>query len=249
RDQRGRGAGAGGRRRVRPRPPQRHRASHLARRGGRRRGHRGQGARTGPGRRGRGHAVRRPRGRARGAARRVRVIPVSLEEITTLGLGRLEAGSDELSVERVTADSRDAGPGDLFVALNAGVAYVEDARAPGAATLVRDDEEPALAALASLVRAKSDAQVVAVVGSAGKTTTKDILAALCAPHVPTIWAERSLNNEIGLPLTVLRLEPDTRVLVAEMGMRGLGQIAELCAVARPSVAIVPHIGAEHLELL
>ena len=107
----------------------------------------------------------------------------------------------------------------------------------------------ALAALASLVRSKSDAQVVAVVGSAGKTTTKDILGALCAPHAPTIWAEKSLNNEIGLPLTVCRLEPETRVLVTEMGMRGLGQIAALCAIARPTSWSIPHIGPEHLELL
>ena len=74
--------------------------------------------------------------------------------------------------------------------------------------------------------------MVAVVGSAGKTTTKDILGALCAPHARTVSAEQSLNNEIGLPLTVLRLEPDTRILVTEMGMRGIGQIAALCAVAR-----------------
>ena len=91
--------------------------------------------------------------------------------------------------------------------------------------------------------------MVAVVGSAGKTTTKDILGALCAPHVPTVWAERSLNNEIGLPLTVCRLEPDTRVLVTEMGMRGVGQVAALCEIARPDVVVVPHIGPEHLELL
>ena len=149
----------------------------------------------------------------------------------------------------INADSRDGRPGDLFVALNAGVAFVADARARGAATLVPDDQEAALAALASLVRSKSDAQVVAVVGSAGKTTTKDILGALCAPHAPTIWAEKSLNNEIGLPLTVCRLEPETQILVTEMGMRGLGQIAALCAIARPDVVVVPHIGPEHLELL
>ena len=67
--------------------------------------------------------------------------------------------------------------------------------------------------------------------------------------MPTVWAERSLNNEIGLPLTVCRLEPDTRVLVTEMGMRGIGQVAALCAIARPHVVVVPHIGPEHLELL
>jgi len=177
------------------------------------------------------------------------VIPLGWEEIEALELGRLEGGGPSAVVRRVIADSREAGPGDLFVALNTGVEYVEDARRRGAATLVPDDQHAALSALASLVRSKSRAQVVAVVGSAGKTSTKDILGALCAPHARTIWAEKSLNNEIGLPLTVCRLEPDTEILVAEMGMRGLGQVAELCAVARPQVAVVSHIGPEHLELV
>ena len=177
------------------------------------------------------------------------MIPLRLREIAALDLGRLEQGAAGDSVTAIKADSREVGPGDLFVALNTGVRFVDEARARGAATLVPDDQEAALAALAGLVRSRSDARVVAVVGSVGKTTTKDILGALCAPHVPTIWAERSLNNEIGLPLTVCRLEPETRVLVTEMGMRGLGQIAALCAVARPHVAVVSHVGPEHLELL
>jgi UDP-N-acetylmuramoyl-tripeptide--D-alanyl-D-alanine ligase len=177
------------------------------------------------------------------------VIPIRYEEIDALELGALEGGGPGSSVTGVRADSREVAPGDLFVALNTGIRYIEEARARGAITLVPRDQDAALAAIASLVRSRSDARVVAVVGSAGKTTTKDILGALCAPHVPTIWAERSLNNEIGLPLTVCRLEPETRVLVTEMGMRGLGQIAALCAIARPHVAVVPHIGPEHLELL
>jgi UDP-N-acetylmuramoyl-tripeptide--D-alanyl-D-alanine ligase len=177
------------------------------------------------------------------------VIALSRDELESLGLGTLTAlpGSDE--VHAVVSDSRLAGPGDLFVALNSGVEYVEEARARGAWTLVPDEQEAALAALASLVRSKSDARVVAVVGSVGKTTTKDVLGALCAPHVRTVWADRSLNNEIGLPLTVCRLEPDTEVLVTEMGMRGLGQIAQLCEIARPDVVVVSHIGPEHLELV
>jgi UDP-N-acetylmuramoyl-tripeptide--D-alanyl-D-alanine ligase len=174
------------------------------------------------------------------------VIPLRWSEVAALDLGVLDGGGE---ITRITADSRDAGPGDLFVALNTGVRYVDEARAQGAATLVPDDQETALASLASLVRSKSDANVVAVVGSAGKTTTKDILGALCAAHVPTIWSARSLNNEIGLPLTVCRLEPETEILVTEMGMRGLGQVAELCAIARPTVVVVPHVGPEHLELL
>ena len=175
------------------------------------------------------------------------MIPLAWDELVALDLGRLEGDGGAISAGK--ADSRDVGPGQLFVALNTGVRYVDEARARGAATLVPDHQEVALAVLAALVRSKSHAQVVAVVGSAGKTTTKDILGALCAPHARTIWAERSMNNEIGLPLTVCRLEPDTEVLITELGMRGLGQVAVLCVIARPTVVVVPHVGPEHLELL
>ena len=177
------------------------------------------------------------------------MIPVPLQEIAALGLGRLDAARTDTPITAIRADSREVRPGELFVALNTGIEYVDEALARGAATLVPDDQEAALAALASLVRSKSDARVVAVVGSAGKTSTKDILGALCAPHAATLWPEKSLNNEIGLPLTVCRLEPETEILVTEMGMRGLGQVAALCAIARPDIAIVSHIGPEHLELV
>ena len=177
------------------------------------------------------------------------MIPLPWAEVVELRLGKLEGGEPGRAVVGIKADSREVGSGDLFVALNAGVRFVQEARARGAATLVPDDQEVALAALASLVRSKSDARVVAVVGSAGKTSTKDILGALCAPHAPTIWADKSLNNEIGLPLTVCRLESDTKILITEMGMRGLGQIAALCEIALPEIVVVPHIGPEHLELL
>jgi UDP-N-acetylmuramoyl-tripeptide--D-alanyl-D-alanine ligase len=89
--------------------------------------------------------------------------------------------------------------------------------------------------------------VVAITGATGKTSTKDILAALCRPHVRTVAAEQSHNNEIGLPLTLTRIEPDTEVVIAEMGTRGPGQIAELCAIARPQIGIITQIGPAHLE--
>jgi UDP-N-acetylmuramoyl-tripeptide--D-alanyl-D-alanine ligase len=177
------------------------------------------------------------------------VIALAWDEVAGLGLGVLEGEPADGVVRRIHDDSRDARPGDLFVALNTGVRFVDEAQGRGAATLVPDDQEAALSALASLVRGRSDAQVVAVVGSVGKTTTKDVLAALCAAVTPTVAADASRNNELGLPLTVLGLEPETRVLVAEMGMRGLGQIAELCAIARPTLALVTSIGPEHLELV
>jgi UDP-N-acetylmuramoyl-tripeptide--D-alanyl-D-alanine ligase len=177
------------------------------------------------------------------------VIPLSWGEVASLGLGRLERRTSDGPILAVKADSRTVGPGDLFVALNSGVDFVEDAARRGAATLVPDDQFAALAALARAVRAKSKARVVAVVGSTGKTTTKDILGALCSAVVPSAFARASLNNEIGLPLSVCLLEPETEILVAEMGMRGLGQIAALCEIARPDVVLVTSIGAEHLELV
>ncbi len=177
------------------------------------------------------------------------MIPLRWDEVERLQLGALDGAPRDGVIRRVHDDSRTAVPGDLFVALNTGTRFVGQARDRGAATLVPDDQEAALAALASLVRSRSDARVVAVVGSTGKTSTKDALAALCGAVTPTIAAEASLNNELGLPLTVLRLEPETEVLVTEMGMRGLGQIAELCAVARPDVVVIPSIGPEHLELV
>ena len=177
------------------------------------------------------------------------MIALAWSEVEALGLGQLDGAPGDGAIARIHADSRLARPGDLFLALNSGVRFVGDALQRGAATLVPHDQNAALAALARLVRVRSDAQVVAVVGSVGKTTTKDVLGALCAAVVPTMYADESQNNEIGLPLTVLRLEPETRVLVTEMGMRGLGQVAELCAIAQPHVALVTAIGPEHLELV
>jgi UDP-N-acetylmuramoyl-tripeptide--D-alanyl-D-alanine ligase len=177
------------------------------------------------------------------------VIPLAWAEVERLEVGELRGKPRDGVVRRIHDDSRQAHPGDLFVAINTGTRFVENALARGAATLVPRDQHAALASLARLVRDRSEAQVVAVVGSTGKTTTKDALAALCAAVTPTVAADASRNNEIGLPLTVLRLEPDTRVLVTEMGMRGAGQVAELCDVARPTLALVTSIGPEHLELV
>jgi UDP-N-acetylmuramoyl-tripeptide--D-alanyl-D-alanine ligase len=173
------------------------------------------------------------------------VIPIPVEEIEPLG--RLEAEVDE--VTGVEIDSRRVGPGDLFVAVRGGVDYVEQAREQGSATLVPDDDFAAMAALGRAVRDRSDAQVVGITGSTGKTSTKDILAALCAPHRKTIAAEASYNAELGLPLTLCRIEPDTELVIAELAMRGFGQIAALCEIARPTLGVITAIGPVHLEFV
>jgi UDP-N-acetylmuramoyl-tripeptide--D-alanyl-D-alanine ligase len=83
----------------------------------------------------------------------------------------------------------------------------------------------------------------------GKTSTKDILAALCTPAARTIAAERSYNNEIGLPLTLCRLEEETEICIVELAMRGFGQIAELCEISRPEIGAITNVGPVHLEFV
>jgi UDP-N-acetylmuramoyl-tripeptide--D-alanyl-D-alanine ligase len=173
---------------------------------------------------------------------------LTLAEVRALSPGRLEGGAD--SVTGVEIDSRRIRPGDLFVAVSGGEAFLDDARARGAvATLVPDDAHAALAALGSAVRARSDARVVAITGSVGKTSTKDILAALLRPHLRTVAAPRGFNNEIGLPLTLCRIEPETEVVVTEMAMRGAGQIRDLARIARPDLGVITSIAPVHLEQL
>src|SRR5437763_5140364 len=114
-------------------------------------------------------------------------------------------------------DSRRIREGDLFVAVGGGADFVEHALARGAAAaLVPDNAHAALAAIAGAVRDRSTARVVAITGSTGKTSTKDILYAICAPHARTIANEGHFNNELGVPLTLARLEPETEICITEM---------------------------------
>jgi UDP-N-acetylmuramoyl-tripeptide--D-alanyl-D-alanine ligase len=179
------------------------------------------------------------------------VIPLALVAVAALCPGRLSVATGAEQIMGVKVDSRQVAPGDLFVAVNAaGAEFADDALERGAAAaLVPDDGFAALAALGGAVRDRAGARVVGITGSAGKTSTKDILAAICAPRARTVAAEASLNNEIGVPLTLCRLEHDTEVCILELAMRGPGQIAELCAFARPEVGVITTIGAAHVEQL
>jgi UDP-N-acetylmuramoyl-tripeptide--D-alanyl-D-alanine ligase len=176
------------------------------------------------------------------------VIPLSLTEVAALASGELEAAPWATEVTGLQADSRRVREGDLFVAIGGGVDFVKHAFARGAAAaLVPDDVHRALAALAGRVRDRSHARFVAITGSMGKTSTKDVLAALCAPQRKTVAAERSYNAEIGVPLTIGRVEPDTELCILELAMRGFGQIAALCGFARPDVGVITNVGPVHLE--
>ena len=176
------------------------------------------------------------------------MIPLAVDELDQLGLGRLEARGTEITGVKV--DSRRVEPGDLFVAVGRGGDFLVQAFERGAtATLVPERPFEAFAALGKALRDRSDARIVGITGSTGKTSTKDILAALCAPAARTVAAEASYNNEIGVPLTLCRLEPDTEVCILELAMRGFGQIADLCRIARPHIAVVTNVGPVHLELV
>ncbi len=174
------------------------------------------------------------------------MIPITVEELRDFALGELD-GSGELTGLEI--DSRRVLPGHLFVAIRGGREFVGEARAQGAATLVPHDEHAAMAIIGQLLRARSSARFVGVTGSTGKTSTKDILAALCTPVARTVATEGSYNAELGVPLTLGRLEPETEVCIVEMGMRGFGQIAELCEIARPQIGVITAVGPVHLELV
>ncbi len=189
--------------------------------------------------------------------------------------GQLVAGDPAApGPARAIVDTRVAGSGDLFVGLPGervdGGAFAPDALAvgawgavvanarferavsaapPGAVVIAVDDPLAALHALARAWRRELDCRVVGVTGSTGKTSTKDILAAVLGPHRTTHANSQNLNTEIGLPLTILEAARGTEVLVLEMAMRGEGQIAELAAIAEPDVGVIVNVGPVHLELL
>jgi UDP-N-acetylmuramoyl-tripeptide--D-alanyl-D-alanine ligase len=178
------------------------------------------------------------------------MIPLPLAEVARLAPGELTVPDGAEQVTGITIDSRRVRAGELFVAVGRGAEYVRDALDAGAAAaLVPEDPFAALAALGRAVTERSSARVVAITGSIAKTSTKDILGALCRPHARTVVAEGSQNNEIGLPLTLARIDEDTEIAIVEMGMRGLGQIAELCETAQPEIGVITKIGPVHLELL
>jgi UDP-N-acetylmuramoyl-tripeptide--D-alanyl-D-alanine ligase len=194
------------------------------------------------------------------------VIPLAAHDVEG---AELVSGDRDASIRGVSIDSRTLGEGDLFVALPGehvdGHDYLEAAVARGAvavlcepgrapdlgrtAVLEAPDVLAALQALTHQVRRRGSAAIVGVAGSAGKTSTKDALRALLAPHRRVVAAHRNHNNELGVPLTLARIESDTEVCICELAMRGPGQIAELAAIAEPTLGVITCVGPEHLEFL
>ncbi|WP_084863196.1 UDP-N-acetylmuramoyl-tripeptide--D-alanyl-D-alanine ligase [Salibaculum halophilum] len=168
----------------------------------------------------------------------------------------------------VSIDTRSLQPGDLFVALRAArdghdfvaeafdkgaaaalVTHPPDGVADGAPLVVVDDVQSALEALGQAGRARSDARVLAITGSVGKTSAKEMARTVLAAQGPTHAAEASYNNHWGVPLTLARMPAETAYAVIEIGMNAPGEIAPLARMARPHVALITTVAAAHLEAL
>ncbi|HTB16919.1 MAG TPA: UDP-N-acetylmuramoyl-tripeptide--D-alanyl-D-alanine ligase [Bryobacteraceae bacterium] len=159
-------------------------------------------------------------------------------------------------------DSRSVSPGDLFFALRGpnhdGNAYVEEVLRQGAVAAVANEQKagPVLTVPDTLEALQSTAiwalqqwggEVIGVTGSAGKTSTKDVIASMLAAGMPVGKTIGNLNNHMGVPLSILRLPGDARVAVLEMGMNHAGEIRALCAIAKPRIGVVTNVGHAHME--
>ncbi len=192
------------------------------------------------------------------------MLPWTLREATALVNGRLTAGNGKIQVTGVCHDSRKIRKGDLFIAIIGnqldGHRYLRAAAVKGARAAVVSksvsgigvpvirvkDTTQALGALGRAQRLQWDGPVVAVTGSVGKTTVKDMTAHLLAGKFRVLKTEGNLNNQWGLPLTLLSLEPGHEAAVVELGINHPGEMERLSETARPDVAVVTAIGEAHL---
>jgi UDP-N-acetylmuramoyl-tripeptide--D-alanyl-D-alanine ligase len=191
------------------------------------------------------------------------MIPLSLEEIAAVVGGEVESDRAVTVTAPAVLDGRQAEPGGLFVAFageqvdghdyadqagQAGAVAVLGSRATTLPTVVVGNTQAGLQTLASHVvaRLRDGLTVVGLTGSQGKTSTKDLLAAVLSSTSPTIATVGSLNNELGVPLTMLRADTSTRFLVLEMGARHVGHIAKFADLVAPDIAVVLNVGRAHL---
>jgi UDP-N-acetylmuramoyl-tripeptide--D-alanyl-D-alanine ligase len=192
--------------------------------------------------------------------------PRSLEFVCRATQGRLLSGSPDTKVARVSTDSRRIGPGDLFFAIkgdkfdghnfisevmqkgaSAVVVEREPERAFSSAVIVVDDTRVALGQMGARYRKDFDLPVIAVAGSNGKTTTKELIAAVVEQQLPVVWSEASFNNDIGVPLTLLNIDSTHRAAVLEVGTNHPGELPALVRLVAPKFGVITSIGREHLE--
>ena len=191
---------------------------------------------------------------------------LSLKQIAAWTGGKLDPKYNDVLVRGVNTDSREVKPGQLFIplagtrvdghnfigrAMDAGAAGVLTAKTPKRdipAVQVRDTLE-AFGMLAAAYRASLSVKVIAITGSVGKTTTKEMLAAILRQRFSTTWTEGNHNNNLGLPMSIMDIEPKTELSVLELGMNHFGEISYLTKIARPNMAIFTNIGTMHIEYL
>ncbi|HKY57678.1 MAG TPA: UDP-N-acetylmuramoyl-tripeptide--D-alanyl-D-alanine ligase [Aeromicrobium sp.] len=191
------------------------------------------------------------------------MIRLGLDEIASIVGGELRAAGDHpvQVTGPVSVDSRSVDPGGLFAAIAGehvdGHDFVADALDHGAVAVLASrpvdapcvvvpDVTIALGQLAHAVLDRIDPIVIGITGSQGKTSVKDLVAQILQDSGSTVAATGSFNNELGVPLTVLRADEQTAYLIVEMGARGLGHIARLCAIARPDIGVVLNVGNAHV---
>jgi UDP-N-acetylmuramoyl-tripeptide--D-alanyl-D-alanine ligase len=197
--------------------------------------------------------------------------PITLQEILTAVNGKVLGECPDLSqtVEQVDTDSRSIRPGALFIPLEGerfdGHAFINDALEAGAAGCLTARErtsylpgkfyikvgstQRALRDLARWYKSRFDIPFIGITGSVGKTTTKDMVAAVLGEHYSVLKTEGNFNNEVGLPLTLLRLDRTHQICVLEMGMNHFGEIDYLSGIVEPDVAVITNIGDSHIENL
>jgi UDP-N-acetylmuramoyl-tripeptide--D-alanyl-D-alanine ligase len=194
--------------------------------------------------------------------------PRTLQYIAQIMEGDWLDASSDRCVTRICTDSRQVEQGDLFLALGGdrydGHAFLAEAAARGAAAIVAerrklppgfnacptilvDNSRRALGRLAAAYRSGFDLSVVAVGGSNGKTTTKELIASVLRQKMATVWSEASFNNDVGVPLTLLRVEGSHQAAVLEAGTNHPGELAPLLQMMSPRFGVVTNIGREHLE--
>jgi UDP-N-acetylmuramoyl-tripeptide--D-alanyl-D-alanine ligase len=192
--------------------------------------------------------------------------PRSLEFVCRACEGELISGLPETAVQRVSTDSRRIAAGDLFFAIKGnnfdGHDFLSDVAEKGASALVVEhrpakplnagvivvrDTRKALGQFAARYRQDFQLPIVAVAGSNGKTTTKELIASLLQQELPTVWSEASFNNDIGVPLTLLNIESKHRAAVLEVGTNHPGELPALVGLIQPGVGVITSIGREHLE--
>ena len=192
------------------------------------------------------------------------MIPMTVREIADAVSGVIHDVDPETLVSSVVIDSREVTPGSMFAAIpgerfdghefagaahSGGAICVLSMRTVDAPCIVVDDTTLALGRLASAARQRLTCPVIALTGSSGKTSTKDLLAQVLETDGPTVAPSGSMNNELGCPLTILQADAHTDYLVLEMGMRGLGHIAYLCQIARPSIGVLLNVGTAHVGVV